>query len=185
LWRVISGRDVVESADMRKELLSTPRFSVEQREYASPTGKVIKRYVVVHPGAAVILPVLDDRRLVMIRQIREVVEQELWELPAGTLEPGEPPIETATRELEEETGYRAGKIEPLAEFFSTPGICTEKMHTFLATDLTQVGQRLEQNERIAVEILETSEVRRMFLAGELIDAKTIAVLGLYFAQTGE
>ena len=170
---------------MRKELLSTPRFTVEQREYASPKGKAIIRYVVVHPGAAVILPVLDDGRLVMIRQVREVVEQELWELPAGTLEPGEPPIETARRELEEETGYRAGKIEPMVEFFSTPGICTEKMHTFLATDLTQVGQRLEQNERITVEVLEASEVRRMLLAGELVDAKTIAILGLYFARIRE
>ena len=143
----------------------------------------ILREVVVHPGAVVILPILDDGRIVMIRNHRISVDQELLELPAGTRETGESPIETAARELEEETGYRAGRLVPLIEFYTSPGLSTEWMHGFVATDLTPVGQRLEPGERIIVEAAPISEVRRRFVSGEFVDGKTIAVLGTYFARS--
>ncbi len=142
------------------------------------------RDVVVHPGAAVILPILDDGRIVMIRNFRYTVGQELWELPAGTLEPGEAPIETARRELEEEAGYRAETLTPLTEFYTSPGICTERMHAFVATELKWVGQRLQGSEQIIVEVVEAAAARAMLLEGELVDGKTIAVLGTYFVQLG-
>ena len=164
---------------MAKLLLTTRRFTVEQRVFDGPLGEPIVREAVVHPGAAVILPILDASRIIMIRQIRQVVDEELWELPAGTLEPGEPPIETACRELIEETGYRAERIEPLVTFYSSPGICTELMHVFVATGLTPVGQNLDAGEQIDVEIVSLIDARRRLLAGELRDGKTIAALGRY------
>jgi ADP-ribose pyrophosphatase len=159
-------------------------FTVEHREYPRPGKDPVRRDVVVHPGAVVILPILDARRIVMIRNYRYAVEKELWELPAGTLEPDETPIETARRELEEESGYRAGRIVPLQEFYTSPGVLDERMHAFVATELTEVGQNLQGTERITVRVLDRDEVRRMLVDGELADGKTIAVLGLYFTRDG-
>lgn len=167
---------------MHELLLSTSRFSVERRVFAEANGRSFTREVVVHPGAVVILPILDARRIVMIRNYRYTVEQELWELPAGTAEPDEAAIDTARRELEEETGYRAGTMTPLAEFFTSPGVLTERMSAFIATDLKLVGQRLEHGERIVAEVVELDRARRWLVNGELRDGKTIAVLGTYFAR---
>lgn len=167
---------------MHQLLLSTSRFSVERRVFAGADGRSITRDVVVHPGAVVILPILDARRIVMIRNYRHTIEQELWELPAGTAEPGETAIDTARRELEEETGYRAGTMTPLTEFFTSPGVLTERMFAFVATDLTSVGQRLELGERIVAEVVELDRARRWLVNGELRDGKTIAVLGTYLAR---
>ena len=139
----------------------------------------VVRDVVVHPGAVVVLPVLDEERIVMIRNFRYTVGRELWELPAGTRESGEEPIDTARRELEEETGFRARTLEPMMVFYTSPGILTEQMQAFRATDLTAVGQRLEVSERIVVETIGLEEVRRKLLAGQLEDGKTIAVLATY------
>ncbi|MGB2985117.1 MAG: NUDIX hydrolase [Phycisphaerae bacterium] len=147
--------------------------------YTRPGQEPVSRDVVVHPGAVVILPILDDRHIVMIRNYRYIVESELWELPAGTREPDEEPIETARRELEEEAGYRAGKMVPLMEFYTSPGILTERMYAFVATDLISVGQNLRGSERIEVEAVDVADVRRRLLGGDFVDGKTIAVLGRY------
>ena len=168
---------------MNERLLSTPRFSVERREFARPDKDPIIRYVVVHPGAVVILPILPDGRIVMLRQRREAVESELWELPAGTREPTEDPIETAARELVEETGYRASNITPITEFFTSPGVMTERMHAFLATDLAFVGQALEDGEQISVETMDPDRLRNMLMDGKILDGKTVAVLSLYFIKS--
>jgi ADP-ribose pyrophosphatase len=167
---------------MHQLLLSTPRFNVERRVFAGVRGQCVTREVVVHPGAVVILPIVDPRHIVMIRNHRYTVEEELWELPAGTAEPNEAPMETARRELEEEAGYRAGTMTPLTEFFTSPGVLTERMFAFVATDLQPVGQRLEPGERIVAEIVELDRARRWLIDGELRDGKTIAVLGTYFAR---
>ncbi len=172
----------VPGSPVRKRLLSTRLFAVEHREYPGPDGAVIGRDVVVHPGAVVILPVLSDGRFVLIRNYRYTVERELWELPAGTREPDESPAATARRELEEETGYRADSVEPLLTFFTSPGVLTEQMHAFVATGLAHVGQKLMADERIRVSPVAAGEARRMLVEGEFADAKTIAVLGIYFAK---
>jgi ADP-ribose pyrophosphatase len=156
------------------------KFNVERRQIATRDGGTAMREVVVHPGAVVVLPRLDDGRIVMIRNHRFAVGRTLWELCAGTLEAGEPPAETAARELIEETGYQAVHIEPLTTFYTSPGICTERMHAFLATGLTEVGQQLEATEQIEVELIEHRKVMRMIEAGEIEDGKTIATL-LYHA----
>jgi len=138
-----------------------------------------ERELVVHPGSAVILPLTGAGEVVMIRNRRFAVGAELWELPAGTLEPPEPPAECAARELREETGYLARRIEPLGRFYTTPGFCSELMHAFLGTDLTHVGAALEAGEEIRVEPLGVDRVREMMLNGEIADGKTIATLALY------
>lgn len=172
---------------MNETLLTTPKFSVERRTIASTNGKTIRREVVVHPGAVVILPILDDGRIVMIRNYRYGVGRELLELPAGTRDEGEEPLQTAHRELEEETGYRANTMTLLASFFTSPGILTERMYAFLAEGLTQVGAKPEETERITVDIQSEETMRRMLRNGELEDGKSMAVLGMYFAfkQSGE
>lgn len=162
-------------------LLKTRRFNVERRTYAQIGSAPVVREVAVHAGAAVILPLLDDERIVMIRNYRWAVEEELLELPAGTLESDEPPATTAARELEEETGYRAGLIEPLAEFFPSPGVFTERMYAYVARNLEQTQQRLEATEKITPEIVSKAEARAMLKERRLRDGKTIAVLGMYFA----
>ena len=166
-----------------RELLTTPLFRVESRVYAATGGRRFTRDVVVHPGAVVILPRLADGRIVFVRNHRYTVGRVLLELPAGTRAPGEEPVETARRELIEETGYRAQTIEPIAAFFTSPGVLTEQMWAFEATGLEQVGQALEEGEQIEVAEIAHGEVRRMLTAGEFMDGKTIAVLGLMLART--
>ncbi len=166
---------------MKKQLLSTPRFTVEQWEQDTETGS-LTRFVVVHPGAAVILPLTSDGGIVLIQQYRHATGEVLWELPAGTLEPDEEPIKTAHRELIEETGYRAGKLLPFVTFYATPGICTERMHAFMATDLTPGKPCREEGEDISVAVKGVDEVRQIMLGGEIKDGKTLAILGFYFLK---
>ncbi len=176
--------NVLAGAAMTELLLTGTRFSVERRRVRLPDGTALTREVVVHPGAVVILPVLDAKRIVMIRNLRHSVGEELLELPAGTLEPGERVEHTAARELIEETGYRARSIEPLGCFYTSPGVMTELMHAYVAFDLECVGQSLEPGECISTEIVEVVRVRDMLANSELRDGKTIAALGLYIAKIG-
>lgn len=116
----------------------------------------------------------------MIRQYRHAVERELWELPAGTLEPPEEPADCARRELEEETGYRAGRIQPFGDFYTSPGILTERMWAFRADDLIPGDPSCEVDEKIKVEVVAEAALRAMVLDGTIVDGKTLAVLGRYF-----
>lgn len=155
------------------------RFDVHSLEIPGKAGKKVKRDVVVHPGAVLILPLLDNENLVMIRNERFAVGQNLWELPAGTLEPKESPENTAKRELIEETGYQAGVIKPLNYYFTSPGICNEVMYAFVASDLSFVGQHLDESERITTETVSWKNALQMVRSGQIIDGKTIAAL-LYY-----
>lgn len=139
--------------------------------------------VIVHPGAAVILPLLDEDRVVLIRNRRIATGHTLLELPAGTLEPPEPPIECARRELQEETGYRAGRLVELLRFYSAPGFCNELLHAFLATELTPGQLALEASEQIETEVQPLADALQAIRDGRIIDAKTIATL-LYYDRFG-
>lgn len=167
---------------MHETLLQTRIFDVQRRTYAAPDGHAVVRDIVVHPGAVAIIPRLEDGSLVMIHNYRHPVEQELLELPAGTLEPPEEPIQAAARELEEETGYVAGEMEPFMEFFTTPGICTELMRCFIARNLTKTQQRLSPTEQIRVEVVPAERARQAICDGSIRDGKTIAALGAYFLR---
>ncbi len=169
---------------MDEVLLETRRFTVRRLEYNVPGQGLVRRELVAHPGAVTILPLLDPQTVVMIRNYRFAVGAELLELPAGTLEPPEPPAECAARELEEETGYRAAHFERLCEFYTTPGFTNERMHVFVATGLTQTKQRLEATEQIRVEIVPLRDALEATTDGRIVDAKTIASLQIYHYRFG-
>lgn len=165
-----------------RSLLTTPLFSVEHRKYTTSDGGTFARDIIIHPGAVVILPVLDDGRIVLIRNLRYTVGRELLELPAGTREPDESPIGTAHRELIEETGYRAARMDPLVEFYASPGILTERMYVFIARGLVAEKQSLQQSEQITVVTFDVPAIHRLLISGEIEDGKTIAALGTYLLR---
>lgn len=160
-------------------LLETPRFTVVRQRFTLADGQAHVRETVQHPGAVVILPLLDDGRVCLIRNYRTAVGQTLIELPAGTLEPPEAPEATARRELEEETGYRVETIEPLCQFFMSPGIFNERMHVYLATGLKPGPTRLEAGEQIEPWLVEWDEALAMADDGRIQDAKTLTSLFWY------
>ncbi len=167
----------------KKLLLTASRFTVEMVTQQLADGSTMQREVVRHPGAVVIVPVLDDGRICLIRNFRISVNQELLELPAGTLEPPEPPIETARRELIEETGYRCANIEPLCEFYMSPGILDERMYCFIATGLTSGDTALERGELISNYPVTIAELKQLLATGQIKDSKSLAAL-LYYAMLG-
>lgn len=160
-------------------LLKTRRFTVVRQHFMTADGRDHVRETVQHPGAVVILPLLDDGRVCLIRNYRVAVGQTLVELPAGTLEPPEAPATTAARELEEETGFRADRIELLCQFFISPGILNERMHLYLATGLKPGPARLEAGEQIEPWLVDWSEALAMADDGRIQDAKTLASLFWY------
>lgn len=143
------------------------------------TAERVKREVVVHPGAVVVLPLLDAQRILLIRNRRYAVGQILLELPAGTLEKGEDPMNCAGRELLEETGYLAQRLKLVGTFFSSPGVMTEKMYAYAAYDLQERTQALEEGEDIELAPVQLAEAVEMIRDGRIQDAKTIATLLMY------
>ena len=166
-------------------LFQSKLYRIEKTWQTGRSGQQLERHVIVHPGAVGILPLLDDGRVVLLRQYRVAVDAYLIELPAGTLEPGEEPIVTAQRELIEETGYTAGKMEPLITFYSSPGILREQLHLFVATDLTPGESALEDGEDIELFIADWDEVRDLIARGEITDAKTLIGLLHYMNMSAE
>jgi ADP-ribose pyrophosphatase len=145
-------------------------------------GLNVRREVVVHPGAVVILAVDDQERILWERQYRYAAGRHLMELPAGTLEAGEDPESCARRELIEETGFAANEWRPLGGFFSAPGFCTEYLHCFLATSLTPEEADGDEDEDIEVVPLTLEESLAMIDRGEVEDAKSLAALHLYLRK---
>ncbi|UPW84344.1 NUDIX domain-containing protein [Lysinibacillus sp. Ag94] len=146
-----------------------------------PNGNVAKREIIKHPGAVAVIAVTDEGKLVLVEQYRKALERSIIEIPAGKLEPGEEPIVTARRELEEETGYGAHSFTYLQAFATSPGFADEIIHLFVAKDLYKIENKAELDEDEFVELLEVSlEEAGQMVADELIyDAKTaFAVLWL-------
>ncbi|MFN2529658.1 MAG: NUDIX hydrolase [Pyrinomonadaceae bacterium] len=143
-----------------------------------------KREVVHHGGSAVIVPIFDDDTVALVKQYRHPAVKYLLEIPAGTLEDRETPERGAIRELEEELGLTSGRMEKLTEFFVSPGFCEEKMWVFLATDLKETKQQLEEDEILEVVKIPLRDALEMISAGEIEDAKTIIGLMLAAPRVG-
>lgn len=152
-------------------LFKGPRFQVK---------RIDNWDIVEHPGAVVILPLLDPHTIIMIKNRRKAVNQTLWELAAGTLEEGELPLICAQRELEEETGFKSKTIRPLLEFYPSPGFCNEKMYVFTAEELTAGKVHLDPHEEITVEKVKWTEALEMIRSNQIVDGKTLVAL-LYYA----
>src|SRR6187402_2662310 len=143
-----------------------------------------KREIVVHKGSCVVIPVFEDGTIALVRQYRHAAGKHLLEICAGTLNAGEDPKEGAIRELEEEIGVRASKIEKLTEFYVSPGFLTEKMFVYLATELIETQQNLEEDEILTIERHGFDALFDMIRVGEIEDAKTIAGVILAGARLG-
>jgi ADP-ribose pyrophosphatase len=151
-------------------------FEIERDCLRDASGMEMIREVVRHSGGAGALAVNADGCVALVRQYRHPAGRELLEIPAGKLERGEDPAACAARELEEEIGFQAGIIRELSVFYSTPGFCEEQLHIFLATDLTPVSRRLDEDEVIEVIWLPLTEAVAMIGKGGIVDSKTIIAL---------
>ncbi len=139
-------------------------------------GKVAIREIVEHGGAVGIVAFTDEGKIILVKQFRKATNKELVEIPAGTLERGEDPIQCASRELEEETGYVASEIKPILSFYLAPGYSTEIMHIFRANDLRKSKQKLEEDEVVELIEVELDEAISMVRRNEIEDSKTISSL---------
>jgi len=153
------------------------------KNLAQADGRRREREIVEHvPGAAVVA-VDANGQVLLVRQLRPAVDAHLLELPAGLVDPGEAPIEAARRELAEETGFAAQRMEPLVRFFTSPGFCTELMHIFVATDLVAAAVHPDDDEEIELVRMPFERAIDQVLSGEVSDAKTVAGLLAYWRQT--
>ncbi|MCF8240579.1 MAG: NUDIX hydrolase [Melioribacteraceae bacterium] len=154
-------------------------LKVDEIEYHESGNHGI-REVAVHPGGAVVVPILDDGKILLVKQFRYPFQKFLMELPAGKLDPGEDPIKCAQRELTEETGYSTENITKLGKIATTPGFCTEVLHIYLAKDLKPGNHSREEGE-YGMEIykFKLDEITAKIQSGEIIDAKTIAGIFYY------
>jgi len=158
-------------------------LTVERRRVVGPDGDEFDRHVVVHPGAVVVVPVDGDGNALLVRQYRVAAGRDLLEVPAGKRDvPGEPPDITASRELEEEIGRRAGRLRLLCEFYNSPGFTDEYTYVFLATELEECERAAVSAEEAAmtIESVPLAHVDDLIASGELVDVKSI--IGLLLAR---
>src|SRR5689334_14208811 len=157
-----------------KQVYDCGLFRVTEDRAVDPkSGFKMKRSVVRHVGSAVVMPVDEKKRILLVKQYRLPAEKYLWEIPAGRLDPGEPPLKAAKRELAEETGYKAREWKKLSSFWVSPGYVSERMTIFLAQDLTQGEATPMEDERIEMEWFTRKQVGEMIQNGGIQDAKTI------------
>jgi ADP-ribose pyrophosphatase len=165
-------RQLLESEKIFKGVV----FDVERDRLREESGIEVVRDVVRHPGGAGALPLFDDGRVALVKQYRHPARRELLEIPAGRIENDETPEQCAAREVEQEIGFRAGRMEKLAKFYSTPGFCEERLYVYLATGLIPGSQNLDHDELIEIVYLPLDEAVRMAERGEIEDSKTIIAL---------
>ncbi|MCW5982158.1 MAG: NUDIX hydrolase [Bryobacteraceae bacterium] len=162
-----------------KEAYASPIFRVTEDRAVAPDGFEIRRAVVRHGGSAVMLAVDDEGRILLVRQFRLPAQDYLWELPAGRLDEGETPLDTARRELVEETGYRARQWTELVSFFASPGYVSEKMTVFVARELEAGEATPMDDERIERRWFTLDELDQWRRSGNIVDGKTLVGLLTY------
>lgn len=166
----------------RREVYRGRIFSLSVDRVTLPSGHTVTMEVVRHPGSVVLLPMPSPDRIILVRQYRYALDRFIWELPAGSLKPGEDPRRGATRECEEEIGLVPRVLEELGQLFPTPGFCDEWMKFYRCTELTAPAPdsdaRQDDDEVIEPATFAVAEVRRMIRDGEIVDMKTVAGLAL-------
>ena len=172
-FRVISKRTVFRGHVSQLDVLKIQTSS----------GRHVERELIRHPGAVVIIPKLGKDQFILVHQLRVATGGKIWEFPAGTLERGESPARCAVRELQEETGWKPGRLKKLIEFFPTPGISTEKMYLYLAGNLKRSNaHKPDVDEELEVRNFSARQVAGMIRRGEIVDGKTL--LGFLLYQKG-
>jgi ADP-ribose pyrophosphatase len=156
-----------------KALLKTSIFSVSDEHAVDPQGFEIKRAIIHHPGSAVIMPIDDKKRILLVRQYRLPARRFMWELPAGRIDQGETALQAAKRELGEETGFKASRWTKVMKFYASPGYVEEAMTIFAAEGLTEGPQNLMDDERIDIAWFTQRELDDMIAAGKMQDGKTL------------
>ncbi len=157
-------------------------FRLVREKVTLSNGTTADLDLIRHPGAAAMVPLAQDNSLILVRQYRHAVGDFLWEIPAGTLNPKEKPLECAKRELIEEIGYSAGRWEKLGEIIPVPGYSDERIHIFLATELDPAEQKLDPDEILNVHQIPMEKAFEMIEAGAIQDSKTISSLFLARAR---
>lgn len=152
--------------------------------FRSPAGIDVTIEIVHHSGGAGALPLFEDGRIALVQQWRYPIGRRSLEIAAGRIEPGQTPEQTAARELEEEMGYRAGRLEKLSEFQVAPGYCEERLYVYLATELEESSQNLDEDEEIEVVHMSLAEALEKVRSGQIDDAKTIIALLMASSRLG-
>jgi ADP-ribose pyrophosphatase len=164
------------TVNSRKEIYRGRVFHMVRENIRLENGVCVDTDIIRHPGAAAIIPLKDKENLILLRQYRHAVGGFIWEIPAGTLNPGEEPLECARRELAEETGFSARTWEKLGEIVPVPGYSDERIHIFKAENLSPARQNPDEDEVLDVHEIPLNEVLRMVFQGEIQDSKSLSAL---------
>lgn len=167
---------VFEEKVLSSEMLYEGRIINLRKDKVTVVNGTSYREVVEHNGGAVLLAVTDDHKMIMVRQYRRPADKVMFEVPAGKIDPGEDPMETAVRELKEETGYTAGKVKYLCRFYPSVGFSEEVLYLYLCTELTEGETEFDDNEALDIEKWDIDELHEMVMRGEIDDAKTLIAI---------
>ncbi|MBP2634202.1 MAG: nudF [Firmicutes bacterium] len=171
-------------SDLYEKLVSSERIfegkviNLRRDTVILPNDQTATREVVEHPGAVAVVPVTKEGNIILVRQFRHPVGQILLEVPAGKLDPGEPPENCALRELAEETGFTSNKLRHLTSMYTTPGFSNEIIHVYLAEDLVESDKQPDEDEFIHTEVFTPKQIKELITTGELCDSKSLVALCL-------
>ena len=168
--------DFTEKTVSTKEIFNGRIVKLNVDTVTLPNGKEATRELISHPGGVGVIAVDDNKNVFLVTQFRKPFDKNVTEIPAGKLEYGEDPLEAAKRELEEEIGYRPGKIKSIGAYYSSPGFCNEIIHLYLATELANVGQHPDEDEFLSISTKPLDELYDEVISGQVMDGKTATAI---------
>ena len=166
---------------MREVIYQGKVFDLYREEATLPNGKKMMAEFIHHPGSSGVIPLMDENSVVLIRQYRPILKDFIWEIPSGTMLPGEDPLTCAKRELEEECGFLGRRFEKLGEILVAPWYSDERTHLFLAKELTPCEQRLDDDEILTTHIISFDQAMKMVEEGEIQDSTTMIGLQVVYS----
>ena len=166
-------QDLEEKTIATRKIFNGKVIDLQVDDVLLPNGNVSKREIVKHPGAVAVMALTEEEKIVLVRQFRKALEKTILEIPAGKLEKDEEPLDSAHRELEEETGYQARKLEKVVSFYTSPGFADEEIHLHWATGLEKGAFNPDEDEFVELVELSLDECFKRIETGDICDAKTI------------